>query len=128
MRIYKKEWYSIVIIGIFVFSIMGVLTTYNFMKPKPQTNILEDQLRSSIDAKQKLIDQYKSTIDSLNNELKDKKIEYIYITKSADKINKKYNEEINIINNANHKEQLIIFTTNLKSIDSLERTGYFNLP
>jgi hypothetical protein len=64
----------------------------------------------------------------LNKELKDKKIEYIYITKSADKINKKYNEEINIIYTATPDKQVAIFTTNIKSIDSLERTGYFDLP
>lgn len=65
--------------------------------------------------------------DSINNLLQEKKVEYIYITQKETQIIKNYNYEKDNLNRiSNASKQLSILSANLKKLDSLDRSGYFD--
>jgi hypothetical protein len=65
--------------------------------------------------------------DSISNLLQQKKVEYIYITQKETEIIKTYNYEKDNLNRiSNASKQYSILSANLKKLDSLDRSGYFN--
>lgn len=65
--------------------------------------------------------------DSISSLLQEKKVEYIYITQKETQIIKNYNYEKDNLNRiSNASKQHSILSANLKKLDSLDRSGYFN--
>jgi len=111
-----------------LFLTLFLLSIFKPNKVEKKEDPLENRIKEIMKKREDDIKYYEYQIDSLNSLIGEKKVEYIYIQKEKNNTTKNYKNEKSIVNRATTSEQFSILSANLKQLDSLDRSGYFENP